>query len=466
MRKALALILVLAASSAEAAAPRLLVLISVDQMQADFLMKGVPNGGLARLRGEGFVFTNARHLHVPTETGPGHAALSTGRYPYGHGIVGNYALDRRSGAMIYCVADSVHKFGPERLTAYTFGDALKAADPLSKVVSVSVKDRAAILMGGKKADMAIWFDKKAGTFTTSSYYGAAPDWLPAFNAPRKSDADVVKTPRADRLTLELALEAARRYGLGADGHPDVLAIGFSATDYVGHAYGSRSKEMDVQLLALDGVLGELLDGLTALAGKDGLVVVLSADHGGRPVSAPTSMTWDDLAAAMEKALQAEQPAAAPWILSDDVVPNLYLNRDLARALRLDWADFLRRAAKRLETVKGVAKAYVPDEMPAGDPYAQVYALSYMPGRSGDLLIRTADEVTLHDPEEVGTHGSPYEYDARVPLVFWGAGVARGSSDALARLTDLAPTAAALLGVGFSPEPGARVLPVAAPGASK
>jgi predicted AlkP superfamily pyrophosphatase or phosphodiesterase len=430
---------------------------------------GTYTGGLARLQREGYVFEDARHVHAPTETGPGHAVISTGRFPGTNGIVGNNWFDRRLGSSTYCVADSVYGLGPELLWGYALGDALKAKDSESRVVSVSLKDRAAILLGGKKPDAALWYSSKLGAFRTSSYY-QEPKWLGKFNrrlrekgeplrdATTTYQVEIARTPEADRMVLELALEAAKRFKLGRDDHPDILFVSFSATDYIGHRYGPDSPQMDEQLRRLDGLLGELLDGAERQAGRGRVDLILTADHGAHPHPREAKrFTYDEIGASIERALQYDFPVKGRWLI-DNAFPNLYFDRDLARRTGLDWRVFLREAAKRVEALDGIAKVYIPGELDAADPYAAVYARSLAPGRSGDLVARPSENTIIYDPPDIGEHGTPYEYDYHVPLVFWGPDAKTGRSTDTVRVADLAPTAAALLGFSFKPEPDSRVLP--------
>jgi predicted AlkP superfamily pyrophosphatase or phosphodiesterase len=464
--------LLLALASAASAAPRLLVVVSVDQMRAAYLSpsSGTYSAGLARLQREGFVFADARHLHVPTETAPGHAVILTGRAPASHGIVGNAWYDAVRGRSSYCVEDSVHGRGPEHLQGYTLGDVLKARDRESRVVSVAGKDRAAILLGGWKADAALWYSGKSGEFVTSTYY-ERPGWLDKFNRGLRDEGQplhgattaylsaVVRTPEYDRMVLRLALEAARRFKLGRDEHPDVLAVGFSATDYIGHRHGSESAQMAEQLARLDGALGELLEGLEDLVGRGELVLALTADHGAPPDSrALKKLPWSGMPALVERALQFDYPVQGSWVLGVEF-PNVYLSREKARAAGLEWRQFLRQAARRLSTLDGIESAFVSDELDPSAPDAAAYERSRFPGRTGDVILRPRRGVVVGDDEDAQEHGSPYEYDASVPLVFWGAGVASGRSTGTVRVADLAPTAASLLGFEFKPEPESRVLPV-------
>ena len=177
----IAVVLLLIGAPLFAAPAPLSVIVVVDQMRADYLDRFAHEyiGGFARLTRDGAVFTQTHHIHVPTETAPGHATLLTGCFPREHGIVGNTWRDRTSGKPIYAVFDGTFTVSPVNLLCPTLGDELKAASPKSKAVSIAGKDRPAILMGGHSADLALWYDHDAGRFTSSGYYPAVPGWVTA-----------------------------------------------------------------------------------------------------------------------------------------------------------------------------------------------------------------------------------------------------------------------------------------------
>ena len=467
----LAAVLMAACANAEAAV-RLGVVVVVDQMRPEYLDRSdLPDGGFRRLRREGTVFTQARHLHIPTETGPGHAALSTGRSPAVHGIVANDWYDRTAGSDTYCVADAVYGIGPEHLRGPTLADAFKASDSKARVFSVSGKDRAAVLLGGRKADVVLWFDRFAGEFTTSGYY-KRPLWLAAFNRRFKTAGllpvkdgrvpkDLIASPAYDAALDLLVAELVARERIGRGASSDLLLISYSGTDLVGHRYGIDAPQMAAQLVSLDAIAGRLLARLEKASGGS-LALAFSADHGAIPPPEDPSgkalgvrrLNWDAFAASLESALQAKWPLKdASWILSNQL-PHLYLNRGAAEARGLEWHDFLGRAAKVLSGVDGLAGVYLPDAK--GTPFDDPFRRSYDPGRSGDLFAVTARNVLLHDMIPGTSHGTPWDYDARVPLVFWGRGVAAGRVETPAATVDLAPTLARLLGFDYPPGEGAAV----------
>ncbi|MDP3542243.1 MAG: alkaline phosphatase family protein [Elusimicrobiota bacterium] len=454
------------------ASVRLGVMIVVDQMRPEYLDRSdLPDGGFRRLRLEGAVFTQARHLHIPTETAPGHAAISTGRSPAVHGIVGNDWYDRVAGADVNSMADAAYGIGPEHLRGPTLADALKAEDARARVFAVSGKDRGAIILGGRKADIALWFDRYKGEFTTSSYY-KRPLWLAAFNAELKrkkllpvKDARVPKhliaSPAYDEALDLLIAELVARERVGRGPGADLLAVSFSGTDLVGHTHGLEVAEMDAQLKSLDAITGRLLRRLEKASGGS-LALAFSSDHGAIPAPEDESgkalgvkrLDWVKFGEVLEKTLQKKWPLKdARWILSNQI-PHLYLNRRGAESLGLEWHDFLARAAKLLSGVEGLAGVHLPDAQ--GTPFSAALRSSYDPGRSGDLMAIMAENVLLHGTAPGTSHGTPWGYDARVPLVFWGRGVRAGRVDAPSATVDLAPTLGRLLGVDYPAGEGAAL----------
>lgn len=178
-------------SDREGEAPRLLVLVAVDQMIPEQFERlgDHMDGGLGRLWREGRVHTDAALPYARTETGAGHVTFSTGCLPRTHGVVGNTFWDRAEGRDRYCVEDNSASFvtssgvientgrrSPSTILTPTIGMLLQRANPAAKVVSISSKDRAAIGMCGDADGIALWWDKRRGGFGTSTHYG---DALPA-----------------------------------------------------------------------------------------------------------------------------------------------------------------------------------------------------------------------------------------------------------------------------------------------
>ncbi|WP_306600229.1 alkaline phosphatase family protein [Geothrix sp. 21YS21S-2] len=517
MRFAPILVPFLAAALYGAPRPGLVVVISVDQFSAELMARwgrDLP-GGLGRLHREGAAFLEAYQDHGYTETGPGHSVILTGRHPMHTGITENYWRDPALGRLTYCVEDLASPLvdaagtpvGPAKLMGGTLGEWLTAQVPGSRSFAVTGKDRSAILMAGHRAQGVYWFNG-AGGFTTSKAYAATlPGWLKAYNtrflthladdslfwAPldgRGLPAAAAYTVRGQTVTMGLpravhavgmpldadfwgrfratpffdeailgaaeALDEAEHLGRGPG--TDLLALGLSATDYVGHQFGNGGPEMLDNLRRLDRNLGAYLDRLAAK--NPGLWVVLTADHG---------------AADFPERLQAQGIPArrvqpGPWTraLNAELRKRLAVSRDCflpadGPMLYLDPAIVDPAERKRiLETAVALAKAtpevadafaaeelaaVVPDplEPPALRSYRTKLRLSFVQGRSGDLLLAYKPFYYKEDPKDLATHGHAQDTDRRVPLVFWGPWKSGPRTDP-ARIVDLAPTLARELGI--------------------
>lgn len=474
MIPAFAVALLLAAAPLGAQPPALIVVISVDQMRADYLVRFSKEftGGFARLLKEGAVFRHARHAHVPTETSPGHAALMTGCFPAEHGIVGNEWWDRTEARMIYAVEDPEHGRSPVNLRCPALGDALKAAHSDSRVISVSYKDRAAVLMGGQRPNIAVWYDRQAGQFVSSGYYGRLPDWVWNWDAQLKIPADqrdtIAFTPRMDEMTLAFATEAISRENLGGRGVPDLLAVGLSVTDLVGHRHGPDGEEMHAQIVALDKSLGTFISGLDARFGRGGYALALSSDHGVSPI--PETSRGRTVRVAPEKLLErleknlrdpfgAPPKAGARWAL-DIHSPYVYLDLAGAVEAKIDPDELRAEAARALRSEPAVSRVYLPSRL-AGKAdeadYAAEFRRSYDPERSGDVLILFKTGSVISDAESGTVHGLPYADDADIPMLLMGSGIKPGRYDREALATDLAPTLGRVLELDFPPHSPSRVL---------
>ena len=342
---------VLALPLAAAEKPALVVVISVDQMRADYIERFRPwfgRDGFNRLLDRGARFPQARHRHAGTFTCPGHAAIGSGLDPRDTGVVGNYWIDSGKEYREYCVEDRgagwvgalsdapkilVLPASPALLSGTYLGDRLKERFPGARVVSLSLKDRAAVPMGGRKADAAVWFERSWGRFVTSTYYPPRPsllafnEKLPAFFAaharwqlsgriPAKdlarvtfdppelarfkevlpgtgasfphllpSPAAVAESPMGDELLLDFVRYAVRDFRLGRNptGAPDLLFVGLSSLDYYAHRAGPDSREVADGIVRLDGQLEVFFRWLDSEIGTNRTLIFLTADHGLTPI---------------------------------------------------------------------------------------------------------------------------------------------------------------------------------------
>ena len=515
--------------------PKLVVMIVVDQMRGDYVDKfrGQWNGGLKRLVNEGAWFRDAAYPYAATETCVGHATISTGAFPATHGIVANAWWDRESQKMVTCTADAKVKNSgytggsvkggddAARLRMPTFSDELKfQAGGATRIVTFSLKARAAIMLGGHKADAVTWFDPAPGVWATSNVYGTMPfieDYTKAhpvknefgetwkLSLPRdtyfydevtpgavgpeawsktfphvlsgkedskEADAEFYEqwqtSPNADTYLTRLAETAVDQLGLGKSGGTDFLGVSYSSTDYVGHAYGPRSWEIQDILVRLDKDLGDLFAHLDAKVGRGNYVVALSADHGVVPVPEDMERTGADAGILSTLVVQEKiEKALEPFKLGKPAIARMaegyvYFSPGLYEKLRKDPAAMQAMTEAAL-TVPGVAAIYpaedVADRPATNSPIRAALAASYFAGRSPDLFVVGKPYWLVNGDapgkaRDYGTgHGTPYYYDQRVPLLLMGFGIRAGEYFEEATPADIAPTLATLCGITLASRDG-------------
>ncbi len=524
--------------------PALVLLVSIDQLRPDRLDGRLP-GGLGRLMREGRVFSEASHEHALTETCPGHATMLTGRNPAAAGIPGNTIVDRASMSLVYCVEDrgeSGRILGvdgdvlpeegrsPRSLRATTLGDWLRAAYPESRVYAVSGKDRAAITLAGKRPSAAFWLDRRSrSAMTTSRYYldelpkwldrwdvasllapvpeqwvhpsgdppngarrdvfvGESPRWNIASPHPVKPDGDTassleafVSSPFLDQRTLDFVRELILEERLGEHADVDLLALGLSGTDYIGHSYGPFSQESLDALRRLDQDLGRFFDFLDERLGMDRVIVVMTADHGVLPLPewlaeqggvcpvvpgriSPAPMDAG-LEAHLDEVFGAPAVGAAPanWMFRDGY--EIYFRPERLAQSRVDLARVVEVADSWIEDQPGVARAWRGSDLDAGrgpEPMQSYYRHSRLPAPAGADMVVEPAYGCLFTPWPAGTsHGSPHDYDRDVPLIFMGPGIEPGVVTGRAAPIDIAPTLAAELGIAIPHDLDGRVLPLRA-----
>jgi predicted AlkP superfamily pyrophosphatase or phosphodiesterase len=523
--------------AAELPRPKLIVTIVVDQYSSDLFTEYRPLyraklKGLARLAG-GVVFPRGHQGHASTETCPGHATILTGARPARNGIVANDwqlpMLPRMDNGLetfsVYCVEKPGEKgsdarkkvVSPDALLVPTLGDRMKARDASSRVVSVSGKDRSAVLLGGSKADLTLWwtadgFTTYAGKESTvpisisddineavrRAYGRRTVPTLSRSCSARSRKIDIAPgvsvgtleptaansrrwraTPAMDSLTVDAALAAVEALGLGQRSSIDLLAVSLSATDYVGHYFGTAGAEMCAQQLALDKAIGRLLAGLDKA--RISYVVALTADHGGidtpersrlRGLPVAQRISTDLLPGRIGADLARELGLKVNVVLGkDDFANDVYLNADIPPDRR---AEALEAAARKYSSHPQVEKVFTRNELIAAAPPAHPVdewtlleraKASFNPERSGDLIVLVKPYVTIYLPPEndtnyIASHGSPWGYDRRVPIIFWWQGIAGFEQPAAVETVDIAPTLASLIGLEIpADEIDGRVLPL-------
>ncbi len=497
------------ASAAPAQAPnppRLVIVFSIDQFSSDLFDEYRPHftGGLKRLS-SGVVFRNGYQGQAATETCPGHSTIMTGALPGRTGIIGNTWVDQsiaRDEKTVYCAEDesvpgttsAKYSVSPAHLKVPTLGDMLKTLSPDSQNVAVSGKDRAAVMMSGHNADQRWYWDSRH--FVTDVKAAPVPRSVPLVNAAvdrlvaaaepalqpppycqakatpvalpggqtvgagrfARTAGDYTQFRRSrslDGATLALAAGLIQDMKLGRDQAPDILSISLSATDYVGHAYGTKGEEMCLQMFALDREIGDFLRALDAM--RIDYTAALTADHGGADVPERAGDARIDpalLAGNVGKAVAQKLALDGPVLLGGPM-GDVWLDRRVAAPKRnkaLSEAVRIYRGHPQVDEVltKGeIGRLPMPTGAPDRWTLRQRARASFDPERSGDLIVLLKPRVTpIEKPSDgfVATHGSPWDYDRRVPILFWRPGSAAAERPEAVDTVDIMPTLAAMIGI--------------------
>jgi predicted AlkP superfamily pyrophosphatase or phosphodiesterase len=512
--------------------PRLVVVIVADglpQAQLEAYRDQYGPDGFNRFLGRGAWFAEAHYGHAYTVTAPGHATILTGATPRRTGIIGNEWRDRESGRPVYCVGDPAHRIlghaatplagtSPANLRAQSLGDVLRRADPRSRVIAVSGKDRGAILPAGR-AGTAYMYQAQTGLFASTTYYGDAhPAWVEAFNAakpadrhfgarwdlvlpamayarsardgapwvgrgdalPKTMDAgggpgplfyeSLLASPFADALVLDFARAAIAGEALGSDEAPDLLAVSLSAHDYVNHRWGPQSRISHDHVLQLDNLLAAFLRDLDRAVGRDRYLAVLTADHGFAPIPELAKAQGRDAGrrrvtetlAALESGL-ARRFGPGPWVRGWSA-HGVLIERARADERGVPAATLDGEAKRLLAQDPAVAAAFsradLASDAPSSVPYLEAARRTWHPELSADVQVvpRPGWQFT---PYTTGTtHGSPHREDTHVPLLLYGPRWVRpGRVDGRVEIVDIAPTLAAVLGVAAPSSSEGRALPI-------
>lgn len=493
-------------ATAQIPAPKMVVIVVFDQLRADHLTRfasrflpatgvdGKP-GGFRYLMERGAWYPYTEHRQLQSMTCPGHANISTGTYPYRHGIALNSWFDVDAGEEVYCLGDPDQKIvglsDPKRsygvslanLRGPVFADALSFGGHDAKVVAVSLKDRGSLLLAGHDPEAAIWFDEKQnGWVTTTAVADALPGWVTDINetlASRKGEtltfaidgpgvgiSDPVEDgfewkveigakrstygPWGDIVVADAAIAALDAEGLGEDDAVDLLGVSFSALDKVGHGVGPNHRVFEEMVVHADASLARLLGAIDDKVGLENVVVAVTGDHGVAPLADWAHDRGHSARHFKEKELAEELNSALVARFGD--VPgqrwvhrvmrmNVYLNPAAADARKVDMADVRRATAALLEPMPGVRHAFTADDvaartLPPGRFELQILR-QFQTGRSGDVVV-------IPEPYSISggapaNHMTGFTYDTHVPLLLGGFGIEPGVYAQGAEVIDIAPT---------------------------
>lgn len=500
--------------------PKLVIGIVIDQMRYDYLTRfdsKYGDDGFKRIINDGYSLENVHFNYIPTYTAVGHSSIHTGTTPSNHGIIGNDWYDKYLKRSIYCVDDenyntigndgTMGKKSPKRLQTTTIADQLHLAQNMNgKNISISIKDRSAILSAGHTANGAYWFDgMQEGKWISSSFYmDTLPDWVTEFNKSGKVDTylskpwttlydistytesmvddnifegtfkgqdkpvfphdipsliakndnyDIIKEiPAGNSITTDFVKAAIIGEKLGTSEFTDFLAISYSSTDYIGHQFGLASKEIEDTYLRLDKELASLFKFLDKNVGKDNYTLFLTADHA-------VAQTPSHLQSLKIPGHYFDSKGLKKFVNnitlkhfnSDKLIENysnyqLFLNKQIIESLQLDADEVAEKITDEIINYKDVYKSVSAKTLQNtvfSSGILHHIQQGYNQKFSGDILI-VPYPASITRSRTGSTHGSGWNYDTHVPLIFYGNGVHKGSSKKRHTIIDIAPTVANFL----------------------
>lgn len=497
--------------------PKLVLGIMVDQMRYDYLYRyydKYTKGGFKRLMNEGFNCKNNHYHYASTITGPGHAAVYTGSVPAVNGIIGNEWYDPLANRTVYVAEDTTvravgageagveGKRSPVNMHTTTITDQLKIASEFrSKVIGIAVKDRGGILPAGHSADAAYWFDAKSGNWITSTYYmNDLPQWVKDFNAQKmpdklmaqkwetllpieqytESEADnqeyenvlsgeklpvfphtvanygaLLTSPYGNTITKEITLATLKNEKMGQGKETDFLCVSFSTPDYVGHATGTHSIEIEDTYLRLDRDIAEVLSKLDATIGKGNYLVFLTADHGVTDIAGflkkhkiPAGTIEMGKEVSYLNGEMAAKFGEGKWIKAQDNY-QLYLDHELMAKKNVTMNQVYELVKEKMlilgSSVYQIVNLHDINSANVPPYYKPLIENIYNPKRSGDIMILF--EPAWYSGSKKGTtHGTMWQSDRHVPLVWYGWKIPQGETVEQTYIADIAATLAALLNV--------------------
>lgn len=490
-----------------------MVFLTVDQMRADYpdRWRAQLNGGIGRLATRGAFFVNAFQDHAVTETAPGHSVTMSGRFPRSTGIMSNVGGVEDPQSPLLSSRDA--GASPFRFRGSVLMDWLRARDPRSRGLSISRKDRGAILPMGRAKQQVFWYATSNGQFTTSRYYAdTLPDWIRTVNARRtaqrmagrpwslllpesaypepdsepiehagsdfifphllptdtvRAAAELPYTPWMDELTLSAALEGLQAMALGTGPQTDILAVSLSGSDYVGHRYGPDSREQHDNYLRLDRALGAFIDSLYKVRDSSSIVFALTADHGvtsfpelvARRANRQPPPRYD-LRPSVRALRAALHDAEVDTTAVTVDAPLVYVNRDIFARAGVAPEPLLERFAAAVRALPGIARVDRVRDLAMRDTVHDVVSRRWAHMIALDSPVEyviTPVEGAYPAGATVAEHGIPYDDDAHVPVIFYGPWFRAGRYAERALVADMAPTLARVVGVPPTERLDGRVL---------
>ncbi|RQO55946.1 alkaline phosphatase [Paucibacter sp. KBW04] len=524
-----------ASAAAQVAPPKLIVFMVIDGLpmrQVLAYRDQLQPDGFKRFLDRGAWFANAHYGHGHTVTAAGHSVMLSGAYPQRTGIISNEWRDPVSGEMVYCTGDAAYSYienkteplagtSPRNLKVETVGDVLRTADPASKVIAVSGKDRGAILPAGHKG-VAYMYMGASGQFASSTYYMAShPQWVKDFNAAKPADAffgktwapmlpeaayarsvpdgqfwqyaggngnklpailgdkhekpgplfygNILPSPFGDELTLAFARAALEGEQLGVDAKTDILSVSLSSHDYINHAFGPESRLSHDHFLHLDRYLQGFFQYLDGKVGAGNYMVVLTADHGFADTPEWAKSQGRDAERLNPSQMMAWVNAGlvkkfgeGRWATAFSAAGVLFDQKLIAQK-GLKPADVYAEAKAVLLQFPGVADVFTEAQLRSDDrktPYLEAMRKSWDPERAAPVQVVVKPGWLFGSRVGGSSHGTPYEYDTHVPILSWGpAWVGQGEVKTPVEVADIAPTLAKILKLRVPAQAQGQVLPL-------
>jgi len=418
-----------------------------------------------------------------------------------------YCVDDNNYFTVGSESDQGQKSPANMLTTTLADENRIATNFKGKTIGVAIKDRGSILSSGHTANAAYWFEGgETGNFITSSYYlDSLPSWVQKFNSSRKIDkylktwntlydissyiesgpddnnyesnfrgekkavfphnfkiksdktgksyyGALVSTPFGNSLVADFAIKAVENEKLGEDTITDFLLIDFSSTDYVGHQFGVNSKEVQDTYIRLDKEIERLLDYFDNKVGPGNYTLFLTADHGatGVPGFLKDSKIPVNYFDAYKWKKHIESSVIELFKTKKIIVGNsnnqIFLNHNLIEKTNLNFEEVQRKIIKIMQSFPGIGNVYSSQEILTSnnDHHTTLVRNGFNKNLSGDIVYTFMPNWKF--PRKGSTHGSMYDHDTHVPLIFYGNGIKMGSISRRTDVIDIAPTIATVLGI--------------------
>jgi predicted AlkP superfamily pyrophosphatase or phosphodiesterase len=500
--------------------PALVVGIVVDGLHFDWIERYwdlFSEGGIKKLSRQGTNYSETSVPFVLADIGSSHASISTGAPPALHGIISRSWYNRLRKEETHCTQDNLAKtvgnsngngkHSADQLLAQTIGDHLILSSGYkSKVISVSLRPEASILLCGHIPGSAYWLDTRSGTWVTSSQYAnSLAPWVADFNRHNSSgqyltrdwellladnlyagcppddndletgyynqfktfpynlgkirkeslgqDSEVLAlVPFGNTLTTDFAIATLREEKLGTDASPDLLWISYTALDDITRRFGPDSREVADALLRLDLDIQRLIYQIEESAGKDKALIFITSTHGSgmdpdysQALNLPGGFFRYRNAMALLNSYLNAIYGDGTWVESY-LGHQVFLNETLIEQRKVSFTEIQDVSARFLTHFEGIARAIPADRMLSGqitNPWGHLIQNSYQPDRTGDLLL-ILQPGWIEEGNYDSDSRSPYSYDLRIPMIWYGWKVPRQTVNRPVTLLDIAPTIAHLL----------------------